>query len=322
MIDTPPLNTAAFVMPHFGDTALSREYLMAAIDSVLAQNDPDWHLFVVDDCSPRSEDRLALERVVSDRITFLSNPRRLGPGPSRNLGIQHAVKRQAPFVLFLDSDDLASSDRLSLTRKVFSERADVGVVYSLFETIDKSGRALNPSLLSPSIEVILRSIAQTPPHGPSAWIEMATTFGYCNLTSTTAVRTGIAAAVPFPSELVSDDMHTWLRYGGYGASFYCIPSITCRYRIPEPKQGSSCRRRYGSGFYQEKARVDSHGFEQALEMAVSGSRLAPGDAYALRQAFRKRLALELRAEGSNALADRLLRLNPDHVAPDDIFHQP
>ncbi len=297
MVGNPCRGTAAFVMPHYGDTTRSREYLRIAVESILAQSDPDWHLFVVDDCSPQREDRLAFENLQDDRITVIQNEHREGPGPTRNKGIEEAVRLEAPFVLFLDSDDVASSDRLSLTREVFLSRQDVGVVYTRFAAIDKDGHLLDPALLTPSIKIILDTLSATPPVGPDAWIEMATTYGYCNLTSTTAVRTEVAAAVPFPAEMVSDDLHTWFRYGGYGAAFYCIPASTCGYRIPDPQVGSSCRRRYGEGFYQEKARVDAEGLEQAIEMAVAGGRLAEENVNGIRDAFRRRLAQEMMAEG-------------------------
>ncbi len=304
-----------FVMPHFGDSPSSCDYLEAAVDSVLRQTEDEWRLIIVDDNTPERKDRTYLAAVAKDtRIQVVSNAQRLGPGPSRNTGIALATRAQAPFVLFLDSDDVASPDRLSETRTVFLQDSSVDIVYSLFEPMDSVGCALDPAVLSPSIQVILDALALSPPTGVSAWIDMATTYGYCNLTSTTSVRTKLAAAVPFPHELVSDDMHTWFRYGGYGGSFYCIPRVTCGYRIPDTSAGSSCRRRFGAGFYREKARVDSAGFELAIGMAVAGQRLSREDVPALRLAFRARLAKEIAEEGEHHLAAVLLRIPADQQA--------
>lgn len=302
----------AFIMPHYGDSPSSCDYLEAAVTSVLRQTEHDWRLIIIDDNTQQGKDQSYLADVGQEpRIQVVRNARRLGPGPSRNQGIALASQAHAPFVLFLDSDDIASSDRLAETQKVFFEDRSVDVVYSLFEPIDRAGCALDPAALSPSIQVILQSIASSAPTGTSAWIDMATTYGYCNLTSTTAVRMSLAVAVPFPHELVSDDMHTWFRYGGFGGSFYFLPRVTCGYRIPDTSVGSSCRRRFGAGFYREKARVDSEGFELAITMAVEGRRLSQEGVPKLRLAFRARLAKEMAEEGEQRLADVLLSLPAD-----------
>ena len=304
-----------FVMPHYGDSAFSCDYLEAAVNSVLRQTDKDWRLIIIDDKTPQDRDQSYLAAVGRDpRIQVVLDAQRLGPGPSRNTGIKLARQANAPFVLFLDSDDVAFHDRLVETRRIFFQDDSVDVIYSLFEPLDGAGCALVPAALSPSIRVILEAIASSPPTGPSAWIDMATTYGYCNLTSTTSVRTALAAAVPFPHEVVSDDMHTWFRYGGFGGSFYCIPRVTCGYRIPDTTVGSSCRRRFGAGFCSEKARVASAGFELAIGMAVEGHRLSPSDVSNLRLAFRARLAKEIAEEGEHGLAEVLLRLPADEPA--------
>ena len=67
--------------------------------------------------------------------------------------------------------------------------------------------------------------------GENAWIGLATKKKYTNLTSCTAVRTSLAAEEPFPSESVSEDSHTWVRYAAHPGKFVFIRDIKGGYRI-------------------------------------------------------------------------------------------
>lgn len=56
--------TATFVMPHWrNENVLSKRYLDEAICSVKNQTDSNWHLVIVDDCSPCKEARNYLDIV-------------------------------------------------------------------------------------------------------------------------------------------------------------------------------------------------------------------------------------------------------------------
>jgi glycosyltransferase involved in cell wall biosynthesis len=76
------------------------ELAAAAVESVLAQEDGDQEIIVVDDGSTDGT-AAALARF-GDRIRILRQENR-GPGAARNLGIKHAAGQ---YVTFLDSDDL------------------------------------------------------------------------------------------------------------------------------------------------------------------------------------------------------------------------
>lgn len=105
------------------------QYIGQAIDSVLAQTDPDWILSIADDGSTdasleeigkRADPRIHLNRVPHG-----------GPG---------AAYRAAAVTLFgltdtwvagpLDSDDTLLPDAVKLVRKAYSEHPDVGLVYT------------------------------------------------------------------------------------------------------------------------------------------------------------------------------------------------
>lgn len=78
---------------------------MACVASVLSQTDPNWEWFFVDDGSDDGSFELAIEKANGDdRCHFIKNTTGLkGANAARNLGIE---KSSAPFVIFLDSDDV------------------------------------------------------------------------------------------------------------------------------------------------------------------------------------------------------------------------
>lgn len=111
------------------------EHLPASIASVTRQAYQDMEILVVDDCS--DDDSRAVAEVCAsrdDRIRVLGTTANSGgPGGPRNVGLDHAT---APWVTFLDSDDLLADDAISrlmgtvrdgtdvvcgLTRRVFLE---------------------------------------------------------------------------------------------------------------------------------------------------------------------------------------------------------
>lgn len=91
------------IIPAYERPQLLRE----AIDSVLAQTLASLRLIIVDDASPLP---LAEQMHLEDsRVTFLRLSRNTGPGGARNAGV---AAGNAPFVGFLDSDDLWVSEKL------------------------------------------------------------------------------------------------------------------------------------------------------------------------------------------------------------------
>lgn len=303
-----------FVMPHFtrGDED-ARRHLDEAVDSALNQTDPDWQLIIVDDLSPSEQAREYLKKVLEraeDKIHVAYKDTNDGPGFCRNLGIKWAYDHNSPFVLFIDADDVSDPRRVEAVRGIFERDPDADVVYTTFKVIDENSNLVPWEKLSPSIVEILESHQDNPPQGPNAWIEIGTTKGYTNLTSATAVRTDIAYRFPFPPEKVSEDSHTWMRYSAGGKSFVYCPDVPTLYRIPQETAGSSSRSREGGrhGFYRTKARVDTEGFREALELAVENGKIAPDRRDGLLARFYVKLGETMAKENEMDLAAEQVKM--------------
>lgn len=125
--------------------------------------------------------------------------------------------------------------------------------------------------------------------GENAWIGIATRKKYTNLTSCTAVKTSLAVQEPFPSESVSEDSHTWVRYAAHPGKFVFLREIKGGYRICSNVASRS--RSNNANFYQKMFEVDSAGFEEAVKIARKYGTMDGLDENDIRTAFYVRLAL-------------------------------
>ena len=115
------------------------ELLPATVESIFAQTFRDWEIIVADDGSsaPAAEYLRALER--SERVRLLSQPHSGNAGKMRNLGVQHA---RAPFIAFIDSDDVWAPAKLETQLAKMRAAPGCGWSYSAFVLVDTHGAPL------------------------------------------------------------------------------------------------------------------------------------------------------------------------------------
>lgn len=123
--------TISVIMPAYN----AEKYLAAAIDSILGQTFKDVELLVIDDGS--SDATAAIVCSYTDpRVRLLSNAGNRGLIYSRNRGIDVA---QAPYIAFLDSDDIAFPQRLACQYAYLQAHPDVAAVGSWTQPMDQDG---------------------------------------------------------------------------------------------------------------------------------------------------------------------------------------
>ncbi len=125
-----------------------RHVLPRTIVSVLAQDETDFELIVVDDCSV--DDTAAYLASLSDpRIRVLRPPKNLGTAGARNLGLEAA---HADIVALLDDDDVYLQHRLSAPLAVFAREPEAVATLSSSVKVDLSRTyvARMPDLTLPS----------------------------------------------------------------------------------------------------------------------------------------------------------------------------
>ncbi|MDO5299074.1 MAG: glycosyltransferase [Clostridia bacterium] len=109
-------------------------YLAQCLDSVLAQDMPDFEVLLIDDGSTDGTPAIAARYAQRDaRVTVLSQGNS-GVSAARNLGLDHA---RGEWITFVDGDDLLERDALSRMLSVADGETDL--VVCAHRTFDEAG---------------------------------------------------------------------------------------------------------------------------------------------------------------------------------------
>ncbi|HSP49185.1 MAG TPA: glycosyltransferase family A protein [Pseudolabrys sp.] len=114
-----------------------RRILPRTIASVFAQDEKDFELIIVDDCSI-DDTGTYLASLNDPRIRVLRPPNNLGTAGARNLGLEAS---QADIVALLDDDDVYLEGCLSAPPAVFTHEPAVVVTLSSSSKLILSARA-------------------------------------------------------------------------------------------------------------------------------------------------------------------------------------
>ncbi len=270
-------------------------YFSEALDAILNQTDPHFHLIIIDDCSPYPDfkEYLAIVSRKDKRIFYHVNLKNSGVSQSRNYGIKWAKSHRAPFVMFHDGDDISPLDRLEKTKKLFNHK-EVDLVYSTFIPIDEFSNIRDFHEIAEDVRNTIHQLKKSAPEGMNAWLDLTLKFGYCNLTSATAVRTEIAIQTPFPLYRFSEDAHTWYRMMALAKNVVFDPSFPTYYRMPNNSTyGIASKDRLGKYFFLEKIKADLNGFLASLPLAEKTGKIPKGNREVLLFQFCQRLARDL-----------------------------
>lgn len=113
------------------------EYIAQAVESVIAQDYPNWELIVVDDGSTDATPSV-MEKFPLPNIRYLRQERQ-GPAAARNAAIE---KARGALIAFLDSDDYFLPGKLSAQARLLLSRPWLGAVHSGWQRVDESGNPL------------------------------------------------------------------------------------------------------------------------------------------------------------------------------------
>lgn len=133
---TSPTGTIDIALPYYGDVAL----MQAAVRSVIAQTDPDWRLFVVDD---------GREPGVPEWFAALDDPRIGYERNETNLGITGNFQKcadlaKAERVTILGCDDLLLPNYVATIRRLADANPGAEIIQPGVQVIDGSGQPVAP----------------------------------------------------------------------------------------------------------------------------------------------------------------------------------
>lgn len=120
------------VLPVYGRSGLLRE----ALESVYAQNDPEWRLLIADDGSDARTAELIHQQRVDSRVHVVRRSQNLGLFGNLNAAIEEV---ETPWQLILCSDDCLEPQAIGHLKRAIACEPDVRLILSSYRSIDANG---------------------------------------------------------------------------------------------------------------------------------------------------------------------------------------
>jgi len=115
------------------------DYLGQALDSLLAQTDPDWEAVVVNDGSTDSTPAVMQSYEIRDQRIKSFDKLNGGTGSALNYGLRQAT---GTWICWLSSDDLFDKQKLEIHREWISKEPDTSFFHTHFFKIEESNHQL------------------------------------------------------------------------------------------------------------------------------------------------------------------------------------
>lgn len=215
----------------------AEEFLQETIDSVLNQTFSDFEFILVDDVSQdRSADIIRENMAKDSRITSIRLEENSGAAVARNKGLEAAT---APFIAFIDSDDMWSLDKLEKQLN-FMEENQEAFTYTLIEMINEEGQKITDAKALPerlNYDGLLKNTAIA-----------------C---STVVINRDVVGDFRMPLVRKGQDTATWLKIlRTQHDEAVLVPEVLNRYRIREGSLSSdklqALKRTWNTYYHLEK----------------------------------------------------------------------
>ena len=202
----PHVPVVSIITPAYNQAA----YLLQAVQSVLEQTCQDFELIIVDDGSTDATPQV-LAGIHDPRVKVIHQPN-AGLSAARNTGLRAS---SAPYVTFLDADDLFMPDKLELMSGYLDGHAGIGLVGGGTQIVDQTGRPLRESVQSPGKMELYELLLGNP----------------FTVTSVMVRKEWIERVGPFDETLrACEDWDMWLRLAYAGCRFAWVEHLVGAYR--------------------------------------------------------------------------------------------
>lgn len=129
--------TLQIFVPFWGDPDL----LFETVDSVLAQNNPDWELTVIDDAYPDVSVPERMRAITDERVSYVRNPVNLGITENYREAIRRATSE---YVSILGCDDLLHPNYVDVVLDAIRRHPTVDVIQPGVQVIDEHSKVVHP----------------------------------------------------------------------------------------------------------------------------------------------------------------------------------
>ncbi|TQL48639.1 GT2 family glycosyltransferase [Homoserinimonas aerilata] len=131
---TEPLD---IMMPFWG----SFEHFRLAVESVLAQEDQNWRLTIVDDVYPDLAPGEWAKAINDPRVSYIRNEKNLRPSRNYNKSVGLA---RSEFVVIMGCDDVMLPGYVGRVRELIRQHPDADIIQPGVSVIDENGAASKP----------------------------------------------------------------------------------------------------------------------------------------------------------------------------------
>ncbi len=232
------------LLPYYGDVGLMQQ----AVNSVLAQDDPVWTLYVVDDGYPDPAVRRWFEAMTDDRVHYFRNETNLGANGNYRRSLELAT---SDYLVVMGADDIMQPDYVTSVRSIIARHPGIAVVQPGVRVIDGRGEPA-----SPLADRIKRSMSPvTEQHIELSGEQMAASLLKANWTYFPSLcwRRETVQAIGFREGLnVVQDLALLFDVAKSGGSIVVDPSVVFLYRR-HGVSDSAVRAVDGSRFDEERA---------------------------------------------------------------------
>jgi glycosyltransferase involved in cell wall biosynthesis len=129
--------TIDIMMPFYGRT----DHFKQAVESVLAQTDPDWRLVILDDVYPDPEPEQWAAAIEDSRVTYIRNETNLRTSGN----FQKAVSlMKSEFAVIMGCDDIMLPDYVGRLKQLVARFPSADVIQPGVEVINEDGGVYSP----------------------------------------------------------------------------------------------------------------------------------------------------------------------------------
>lgn len=138
------MEKVSIIIPYFN----KKDYIHLTLKSIFKQTYKNFEILIIYDDSSKKDLNLIKELKKKDkRIRLIINKKNMGPGHSRNKGLD---KAKGTYIAFIDSDDIWKKGKLK-NQISFMKKNDINFSYTSYNQIDSSGYKIK-TVLAPKFQ--------------------------------------------------------------------------------------------------------------------------------------------------------------------------
>ncbi|MEC5150958.1 glycosyltransferase [Cryobacterium sp. GrIS_2_6] len=257
--------TLDIMMPFYGRV----DHFRIAVESVLAQTDPDWRLVVIDDCYPDVTAGEWLVGLADPRIVYRRNPVNAGINVNFQASIDLAVNE---WLTIFGCDDVMLPGYVARVKALGQAHPTADFIHPGTRVIDGDGRVYRP--LVDRMKALYRPhVRGTIELGGEKLAVSVTRGNWMNFPAIAWRRSAVAAVGFRPNLSVIQDLGLALDVAFQGGSLLLDDEVVFEYRR-HASSVSSWRAAEGSRFVEEQrffralaAEFEEHGWPRAARTA-------------------------------------------------------